>query len=583
VTFDVEFRDFTFGYEGRNTPALSNINLRIPRGQTVAIMGPAGAGKSTLLRCLNGFIPHFFRGTRTGQVLVNDLNTKDYDIPFLSHRVGLLFDDPTSQLLAPNVADEIAFGMENYGIPREQMVEAVRENVSAFRLSGMEHRNPHTLSGGQQQACALAAIMAMAPQILALDEPTSRLDPIGTRSVYSIVESIAEKKTRTILLADNKVEELVGFVDRIVVLNEGRVLRDGKPRDVLKDVDLIFKAGIRPPQVTELFSKIAEKMGRQFDDLPITLDEARERMLKLIERARTRSDYAHQSLKSYATEEVAVEAKDLWHVYPGITRGFEVTALKNINFKIRHGEFTAILGQNGSGKTTLVKHFNALLRPTKGSIFVYGRDTKKTLTAELAGLVGHVFQNPDHQIFARTVLKELEFGPTNLKVPPEEIKKRIPDALRAVDLPEDILDLVPLDLSTAQKQRVNIASVLMTHPRLLVVDEPTTGQDPQMRRELMAMMQRLNRDRNMTTVVITHDMNLAAEYCERCIVLRQGEILLDGTPREVFSQPQLLSTTFLSPPQVTLLSQQLKEEGFPQDVLSVDELVDFVVSQLGGR
>ena len=570
---EVRLENVTFTYEDGSNPAISDLSLKVQKGETIVIAGPAGAGKSTVCRMLNGLIPHFFRGTLDGKVFVKDYDTKSYPISFLAHQTGVLFDDPSSQLICPTVEEEIAFGLENYGVPREEMIERVRNHIRDFRLTGYEQRNPHTLSGGEQQLCALASVIAMRPDILVLDEPTSRLDPLGSQQVYNIIQQLAISKAYTIILVDNKIEEIVELADRLLIMKDGKLIADGLPRNILQKEAIMKEAGIRSPQVTELYYRIKEFPGMNLKvglEPPITLKEGEERISHLFNPGIKLKECIHPT-GTEQTRDTIIDIKGLWHIYPN---GF--IAVKDMNMKIGKGEFIGIIGQNGSGKTTLVRHFNGLLKPSKGSVIVDGIDTKTSTTSFLSRKVGLVFQNPDHQLFARSVLKEIEFGPRNLGVPENEIRERVRESLESVKLPESILEAQPTSLSTAQKQRVNIASVLAMKTSILVVDEPTTGQDPQMRREIMELLAELN-GKGTTVVVITHDMLLVAEYCHRGVVMKNGEMLLEGTACELFAKPDTLAQAFLRPPQITMLGHLL---GGPPDILSVDEFFDWLKKEV---
>ena len=559
----VSLEKVSYTYSGGTRPALEAIELRVRQGEILMISGPSGAGKTTLCRCLNGLIPHYFRGKLEGNVIISGTNTRVSTISALSHVVGLLFQDPSSQLVNPTVTDEVAFGPENYGVAPHEIRTRVTKALELMRLKGYEERGPHSLSGGEQQACALAAIVAMDPSIYVLDEPTSNLDPIGSAKVLNLMADLAQQQKRTMIIVEHKMEELLHLVDRLVVLHKGSVVLEGKPRELLEDIELMEKIGLKPPQVALLASKLRAKSPSL--PIPMTLDEAVAVFRKAFAtRARIRPVIEKQDQHLSVTETI-IEVKDLWHIYPAGT-----IALKGVTLNLHRGEFTAIIGQNGSGKTTLVKHFNGLLKPTRGTVLVFGTDTTNAAIADLSRKVGYCFQNPDHQVCCETVKKELEFGPRNLQVPEDEIQKRVKEVATAVGL-QEILDVNPFSVSKGERQRITVASLLTMSPDVLVVDEPTTGQDYRMGREMMEFYKQLNEAGGKTIIVITHDMNIAAEYVKRVIVLKEGQVLADGPTREVFAQTELLQTTYLKPPQITRLGQLLNEYGMPENVLTVDE------------
>ncbi|MFQ6080503.1 MAG: ABC transporter ATP-binding protein [Candidatus Bathyarchaeia archaeon] len=576
MEYPIAVEGVTFTYLGSEESAIRNINLRVKKGEILMITGPSGAGKTTLCRLLNGLIPQYFRGKLEGKVLVNGVDTKKTTIGALSQTVSLLFQDPASQLVCPTVMDEVAFGPENLGVDPVEIRQRVDENVKAVRLGGYEERNPHSLSGGEQQACALAAIMAMKPEVYVLDEPTSNLDPLGSHQVLSLLVELSRRERKTMIIVEHKMEELLPLVDRLIVMNEGRIVLEGEVRKLLEDVELMEKMGLKPPQVTLLTSKLRRYVP--FERLPLTLEEG----IDLLRRAlRDRIKVKEAQIKPQPLPRAKerkggeiIRVENLWHVYPG-----EVTALRGVNLTIYEGEFVAIIGQNGSGKTTLVKHFNGLLKPTKGRVSVYGVDTSKASIAELSKRVGYAFQNPDHQLCNETVRKELAFGPINLGFSENEIEERVAKAAERLGL-KGVLDEKPFSLSKGERQRVAIASILTMGPEVLIIDEPTTGQDYRMSKEIMDFCKALNEE-GKTIIVITHDMNLAAEYSERVIVLKDGEILCEGPPGEVFSQVEMLEKTYLEPPQITRLAQRLTEFGIPSTLLTVDEMYNNLVRLMG--
>lgn len=578
MAYDIIMRDVTFAYAGSRKPALAEIDLKIKSGEKVLISGHAGAGKSTLCYCMNGLVPHFFPGELTGEILVSDLETRRRSISALSQIVGLLFDNPVSQLLCPTVEDEVAFGPENYGLLPEEIRSRVKRYISSVRLEGYEARNPYTLSGGEQQECAVAAVLAMEPKVLVLDEPTSRLDPLGTSQVLYTIFELTSQKGHTLIIVENKVEDILPLVDRFIVMKEGKIAFDGKPSEALDMAETVTKAGIRLPQVSELFHMLRNR-GHKVSKIPISLEEALTELESLFHRRRlqkTRPKRLQKTRPLGIRQESVIKVEDLWYVYP-----LSTTALKGISLTITEGENVAIIGQNGSGKSTLVKHFVGLLKPTRGKVLVYGMDVTNSTPSDLARYVGLCFQNPEHQLFAPTVRKELEFGPQNLSVPREEIESRIEHALTSVGLDQNILSQSPHDMSLAEKQRIAIASILTMKPKIFVIDEPTTGQDPHSRREIMKLLMKLNEE-GMTIIVITHDLQLVAEYMDRSIVLRDGKVLLDAPTSVAFSHSETLRETSLQPPQITRIGQLLKNYGLPEDVLTVDEMYRFIDAKLRG-
>lgn len=583
LDYDILMENVGFSYGASEKLALSEINLKIKKGESVLVAGHVGAGKSSLCRCINGIIPHYFKGQLKGTVEVKGLNTKLSSIGRLSHIVGMLFDEPSNHLISPTVEEEIAFGLENYAVPPKEISDRIGKQAQRFRLIGLEKRNPKTLSGGEQQACALAAVTAMEPEIYVMDEPTSALDPIGTRQVFSALRDV-KNMGKTMIVTSHKIEEVAPWVDRMIVIKDGTVILNGEPRRVLREETELEESGIVLPQIAELF-KMLKKRENNIGEFPLTEEEAYKNLSKMIstrknldlrkpEHAKVHKAHIAEQHLPPPSEKIAIEVKNLSHVYPGPTERDNVTALENISLQIREGEYVAIIGQNGSGKTTLVKHFNGLLKPTSGKVYIYGEDIENRETWQLARIVGFAFQNPDHQLFATNVKDELEFGLKNLGISEKEREERIKDVLERVRLPPSLLTQKPLELSASEKQKLIVASILAMKQKILVVDEPTTGQDPKTRRMLLDILTQVNRE-GTTVVIITHDLSLVAEYTPRCIVMARKKILLDGPTREIFMQSEILEKTYLKTPPIVALAQMLSRDyDIRPDILSVKEMYD---------
>ncbi|MGV9169833.1 MAG: energy-coupling factor transporter ATPase, partial [Promethearchaeia archaeon] len=433
---------------------------------------------------------------------------------------------------------------------------------------------------GQQQALALASILSMSPDIYVLDEPTSNLDPFGTRQVFELIHKIANEENRTFVLVEHDLESLIDIADRVMVLNAGEIVALGTPREILGGkAKFLRDIGLWPPQMSLLAYKLIESglVDESSGEIPLTLDEGVEYFSRVLSSSGVSTRSGGKPIKEIKEreelsqeDEPLIRVEDVQFWYDTGTH-----ALKGVSLEIFEGEFTAILGQNGSGKTTLVKHFNGLLEPGEGTVYVRGVDTKEIPTYELVTDVGYVFQNPDQQLFSRSVAEELEFGLKNIGMKKEERKKRVEETAARMNI-ENLLEERPYSLSKGDRQRVVITSILALDPSVIIVDEPTTGQDPRRRREIMDLMKELYRE-GKTIVVITHDMALAAEYAERCVVMHDGKILLDGTPEEIFIQTDKLEITHLSPPAITQLFLKLSEDfEVPPDILTIDQAVGYM-------
>jgi energy-coupling factor transporter ATP-binding protein EcfA2 len=569
LEYDIEFIDVSFTYEGAETPAIENINLKVRLGEVVLLTGPSGAGKTTLCSCLNGLVPHFHNGTLKGQVLVGGRDTKKTRVGVLSSLVGLVFQDPESQLISPTVADEIAFGPENLAVPRSEIVKRVKEGLKIARLEGFEEREPHNLSGGEQQACAIAAIFAMYPEIYVMDEPTSNLDPLGTQHVLSMIVTVAKERGKTLLIAEHKLEEVLPLVDRVVVMDRGRIVRDDTVEGALGkgDIEHVF---VRPPLV-----RLAERL--QLDAQPLTAGQF---YSALTQKHRlnglTLSTDERPVVKRKDRGEPVIEINGLSHSYDGVN-----AALNGVDLTIWRGELVSILGRNGSGKTTLVKHFNGLLKPDEGSVVVLGQDTTQTTTAQLAKGVGFCFQNPNHQMITFVVKDELALGPKSLGLDKEEIERRSLEALEFVGMAGQ-MEADVIALGKGQKQRLALASVLTMKPQILIIDEPTTGQDPQMTEGIFEIIKRLNED-GTTVLVITHKFDYAAAYTERAVILANGEIVYDGPMGPALMDQELLRENSLAQPRVTKLAARLAAQNVPGDIVTADHMYDVLSKLIAGE
>ncbi|TCJ16714.1 energy-coupling factor ABC transporter ATP-binding protein [Rubrobacter taiwanensis] len=555
-----------YAYRG-GEEAVRDVSIRLEEGKVVLITGPSGAGKTTVCRMANGLIPHEFKGRLAGSVTIaGRYDSRKLSVSALSKIVGVLSQDPETQLFNPTVEEEIVFGACNYGLPVETIRERTERLLELTRLKPHRHKNPHNLSGGQQQSCALASILAFDPLVLVLDEPTSNIDPIGSQQVLELVARLAREENRTTLLVEHKIEELADLVDEMIVLHEGEILHRGPVREVLEHVEYIDSVGLSVPQVTLLCAKL-RSAGWPIERLPIGIEEAVEVLAPLIDReALSRAPQLPPRRVQHGEEEVVVEITGLSHVYRDGTR-----ALSGVDLEIRRGEFVGVLGQNGSGKTTLVKHLNGLLKPTEGTVTVAGLDTRKATIAQMAQTVGYIFQNPDSQIFKMKVGDELAFGPQNVGLSEEEVAKRVREAAGDLEI-SHLLEKNPFFLSKGEKQRIAVAAVMAMKPDILVLDEPTTGQDFKRAREIMDLAVRLHAE-GQTVIVITHDMNLAAEYCDRVVIMEGGRVLLDAPAREAFLARKKLEASSLRPPQVTVLGEAL---GYREAWLTVDEAVEML-------
>jgi len=552
----IKIENFTFYYGGAEKPALKNINLEIQGGEFVLITGPSAGGKSSLCRCINGLIPHFYGGKLAGKVEVQGLNTVEHSPKELATKVGMIFQDPENQLVTQDVEREIAFGLENLAFPRDLIAKRIEESLDTLGISALHYRPIHELSGGEKQKVAIASVLALHPEILVLDEPTSELDPKSAEEVLSIVQRLNDELGITVILIEHRLDRVIQYTDRLIVLDEGRIVADGKTRNILhNNYQEISEAGVGMPPVIKLAHQL-ETMGITDNRTPLTVKEGRMMLHEVLQKI---SGQLPQRDERSVSRPI-IEVGKLWHVYPD-----GPTALKNISLRIGEGEFVAIMGRNASGKTTLVKHFNGLLKPTKGTVVVGGIDTRKATIAELAKKVGFVFQNPNDHLFADTVEEEIGFTLKNLNYGSEEIRLRVNEVLERFKLKE-YRGQYPRALSGGEKQRVALASVLAIQPKILILDEPTRGMEYRLKSELMKFLHEYAGQGNTVTLV-THDVETVAEYADRVILLGAGKIVVDGNKRHVLSKALLFS------PQINRLVQAFEKYGVPDDILTVEEVL----------
>jgi energy-coupling factor transport system ATP-binding protein len=566
MSFDIEINNLTFTYEGAAQPALKNINLTVSAGEIILITGPAGSGKTTLSSCINGLVPHFHEGELVGEVLVRGHNTRRSRVGGLASLVGMVFQDPESQLVTNSVADEVAFGPENLGIPRDEINKRVEQSLRSTRLEGYDEREPHTLSGGEQQACVIAAVYAMQPEIYVMDEPLANLDPEGKAQVMRVVVELAKQRGKTLILVEHSLDEVLPLVDRLIVLDKGEILRDGPVEQVLAKGDIPF-VFTRPAVV-----RLGEKYG--LDPLPLSSEQ----FYELFAARYSLGQIAFQDLPQVnsTSAEPVIQMKDIVFSYDNdLAR--QRKALQNVSLTIHAGEFVALLGRNGSGKTTLIRHIIGLLHPHAGSVTVLNRDVAITPTHELARKVGFCFQNPNHQIVSFNVRDEIIFGLKAHDIDPSEFETRIYESLKFVNM-LDYIDAEVFDLGKGQKQRIALASVLSLKPEILIVDEPTTGQDPRMAQEIFEIISRLN-ESGTTVILITHHIDFAATYASRAVVLQEGRVKFDGPIRRLLMDKQLMKESALEMPQTTRLASFMNPHGIPSWLVTLDEL-DHAIGRL---
>lgn len=560
----VRFEQVSYLYPQSKGPVLQDLTLEIQRGEFLGLIGPTGAGKSTFCLCLNGLVPQFYGGRFFGRITVAGLDTLEHPISALARHVGAVFEDPESQLLATSVENEIAFALENLKVPREEIRARIPRVLEVVRLSGMEKKHPFELSSGQKQRLAIAAALAVQPDLLVLDEPTSQLDPIGAQEVFATLCELNEYLGMTIVLAGHASEEMAEHASRIAWLSSGRLVGLDKPDVIYAQVERLQNLYLRPPQVTATFYLLQQK-HLPIPQLPIRLEEGRVALKKAIESAEVAPPPA-LPLPSLRKGSPLLAVKDLHFTYPDGTQ-----ALHGVSLDIYSGEYILIGGQNGAGKSTLVKHFLNLHRPTSGSVTIHGTETSQLSVSALAREVGYVAQNPDSQIFNSRVEDEVAFALKHLGFSGTEINARVESSLEAMGLIQS-RQAHPLALPKGDRARVVIAAILAMQPEIIIFDEPTTGQDFLGASQILNITRQLHQA-GKTIIVITHHLYLMPAYAERVLLLGEGTLLLDAPLRAAFHNTPVLRSTFLAPPQAVQLAQELARlQNHPYPLLTPEEI-----------
>lgn len=561
----IEIRDLHYRPQGATEDILKGVNLTIRRGDFVLLLGPSGCGKSTLMRCLNGLIPHLDEGIMSGQVEVEGKDTQRHKIHEFAAMVGIVFQNPDDQILSLRVVDEVAWGVENQGLPHDEIVRRVDKYMEIIGIADLKYRLTFAISGGQKQKVSIASNLAMLQDVLILDDPTTDLDPVCKSEVIQTLAQLHRESGKTLIVIEHDLNDLIELANRIVVMDQGRIVFEGATGKVLaENYDDLLALGVNMPQHVE----IAHATYRE-GERPASYPTEKEAVFTRLEDV-----FAGRMLPAVGprrdgptTDDVVISVKDMSFSYsPG------VPVLRNISFDVLKGEFVGIVGANGSGKSTLVNNLIGLLHPEEGVVIVDGQDTSEIDISDLAKRIGYVFQNPDHQLFANTVDDEVGFSLKVHGVPPEEAAERIQQTLEIVGL-ADCRDRHPFSLSRGQRQKLAVATALVHQPRIILLDEPTTGQDRRSLAGLLDMMVRLNQQGN-TTIMITHDMDIVAAYASRVIVMADGQIVMDGTPEDIFyNEYEALSALQLRPPTVISYCRRLKGEGSPSH-MTVEGLVE---------
>lgn len=544
--------------------ALKGLDLSVEKGEFVAVLGHNGSGKSTFAKLINGIY-----SPKAGVLVVDGYDTNiQENIWNIRRNVGMVFQNPDNQIIATVVEEDVAFGPENLGMEPKVIAKNVDKALHAVSMEEFRHSAPNFLSGGQKQRVAIAGILAMTPQCIIFDEPTAMLDPLGRKEVMDTILDL-HRQGITIVLITHYMEE-AALSDRIVVMNNGLKEMEGTPKQIFSQVEKMKELGLDVPQVTELVYRL-NKMGRNFKRDILSIND----FISMADKNGYSSDFSmKEEIKDYCMPEKILEVKNLTHTY-GKGTAFESVALENVNIEIGKGEFIGLIGHTGSGKSTLIEHLNGLIRAEEGNIYFKGKDIfeNKADLKHIREKIGLVFQYPEHQIFESTIFDEVAFGPKNMGLEENEVKRRVKQAIELVGLNEDCYKKSPFDLSGGQKRRVAIAGVLAMEPEILVLDEPMAGLDPKGRGEILSNIKEMHSKLGITIILVSHSMEEIADLADRILVMNRGKVEMFDTVEKVFSQVERLLKIGLNAPEISLLMYRLKQRGLkvPANIYNVEK------------
>lgn len=543
----ISVRDLSITHEDAERPSPKKVSFEVAPGEVVLVLGPSGSGKSTLTLALNGLIPQAVPATIEGIVEVEGADATTRSVAELSKSVAMVFQDPDAQLVTGTVLDEVAFALENLLLPVDEVLARAEQALRQVGLWERHADNPDRLSGGARQRLAIACALAMASPVIVLDEPTANLDPVGIDEVYEALGQLVASGERAIVLVEHNLDAAMGFATRAVVLDgDGAMVFDGPVREImLEHTEELLRLGVWLPGATLAALRLRDA-GVPIDPLPLTPDEL---ALRLAPAAPVLAQEPHSQRLSETkgAQEPAVSPPLITARALSVRKG-RASILHDIDLDIETGSFTAFVGTNGAGKTTLIQALAGVVAPPKGRVLIDGFDPAKASPRELSRRIGFVFQNPEHQFIAHTVFDELAHGLRLQKLPAAEIEQQVTEMLARFGL-EDKAQVHPFLLSGGQKRRLSVGTELINHPRVLVLDEPTFGQDRSRAAELMALLQDVQRE-GTTVLMVTHDLQLVADYATHTVILKDGHLHAAGTTAELFAQDEVFESAGLRLPAV---------------------------------
>lgn len=541
----IEFKDFTFRYKTQTEPTLKNINLTVYEGEKVLLLGASGCGKSTLANCINGLIPFSYPGEIKGSCKIVGVETSTSGIFQLSNFVGTVLQDSDAQFVGLSVGEDIAYAMENDCMPRKEMLPRVEKSATLVGMQNFLNHVPYDLSGGQKQRVSLAGIMHDDVKILLFDEPLAALDPQMGNQAIELIDNIQKQNNQTVVIIEHRLEDvLYRSIDRIILLQEGMIIADTTPDELLCS-DMLEKNGIRVP----LYLSALKMAGCNFkiEDHPsdiysMNLDNYCDKLKTFF----TTQPINHKN----KSDDTLIEVKNVSYSY------IDHQALDNVSFKINKGEKIAVIGKNGAGKSTMAKLLTGILRPDKGNIYINNEDYEKYSIKQLGEKIGYVMQNPNQMLVKSFIKEEVSLGLILADKSEDEIKSRVKEVLTMCHL-YPMRNWPVSVISYGQKKRVTIADILALKPEIIILDEPTAGQDYNSYTEIMSFLDELNEKYGITIIFITHDMHLAIEYTDRAIVFSEGKCLKDDDVFKVLSDDEVIKKANLKQTSLYTLAKRI--------------------------
>jgi len=541
-----EARNLSYTHASEDSPSLKGVDLQFAPGEFVVLIGASGCGKSTLLRCMAGISPHLTAGDMEGSVLIDGTDTRDYELYEISQTVGFVGQNPADQIFSLTAADEVAFGPENLGLPKDEIIERVHSSLEKVGLTDRASALTLTMSGGEKQRLVIASCLALHPKMMLFDEPTTDLDPETKDTVVATINELRAGGDLTIVIAEHAIGEIVQHADRVIVMSDGEVVLDDRPEVVLGEhARLLRSLGLRMPGHVRA-AQLLQDAGCDLGTFPVTPTALATSIHHAVAAGALRPNPAASRERSPIgpTASPVLRAGDVWYRHTK-----DKWQARGLTATVDPGEYVAVLGRNGVGKSTFGKLMVGLLKPERGTVQTAGLDTRKATVGAICRHVGYLFQNPAHQLITHRVIDEIMFGLRIAGIEGDTALARARETLHFVGL-DHKEEQHPLKLSQGERKRLAAGTVLALRPEGLILDEPTTGQDHKRLTQLLHLMDKINREHDQAIVMVTHDMDVVATYATRVIGLADGHVAFDGPAEQLFANPAAMRQLGVCPPEV---------------------------------